>query len=61
MVIAAYSEGPFYPKMTSDRDGLLIAVTYQNSFELRTPKKRAITYDDYYIIFGNSEVRIKTG
>ena len=61
VIVAGYSEGAFYPKVISDRDGLLMTLTYQNAFELKTPNKRAITYDDYYIIFGNSEVRIKAG
>ena len=29
-------------------------------FELKVRNKKAITYDEFYIIFGNSELRIKS-
>lgn len=42
-------------------DGLLISLTNQKYFELdRTnPASRVVAYDQFYLIFGNSELRIK--
>jgi hypothetical protein len=57
--IAGYSEGSFEPKKASQRDGLIIALNKQEVFTLAERNKRAITYDDYFLIFGNSEIRIR--
>lgn len=48
------------PKMVSDRDGLIISLTNRKFFTLVAENKRAIIYDEYYLIFGNSELRIKS-
>jgi len=57
--IAAYSEGTFERKLPSKKDGLLISLTHQKSFTLKQSNRGAITYDNLYIIFGNSELRLK--
>lgn len=46
--------------MTSDRNGLLFSLTKKEVFELVEQNKRAVVYDEYYVIFGNSELRIKS-
>lgn len=51
---AAYSEGAFVPKMQSDRDGLIFSVTNRKLYTLREHNRRAISYDEYFLIFGNS-------
>ena len=38
-----------------------MALTIKEVFTLLEANKRAISYDDFFIIFGNSEVRLKTG
>ena len=59
-ICGGYSESSFYPKMISDKDGIIFSVSAQECFQLKTQNKRAITYDDFFIIFGNSELRVKT-
>ena len=59
-VCGGYSEGPFIPKTTSDKDGLIFSVSAREFFKLKNKNKRAITYDDFFVIFGNSELRVKT-
>lgn len=61
MFIAAFSEGPFYPKMVSKYDGLIISITNRKVFSPVVKNEKAIVYDEYFVIFGNSELRIKTG
>lgn len=58
--VAAWSEGPFYPRMTSDKDGLIISLTNRRAFEPLKANIKAITYDEFYLIFGNAELRVKT-
>lgn len=55
-----YSEGRFESKLSSTKDGLIISLTNQTYFTLVERNRRAITYDDFYIIFGNSEIRLKS-
>ena len=52
--IAAYTEGSFYPQKISTQDALIISITNQETFRLIDKCKRAITYDEYFLIFGNS-------
>ena len=59
LFIAGYSEGPFHKK-TSDKDGIIFSLTNRKIFTLVERNKRAITYDEYYLIFGNSEIRLKS-
>ena len=59
-VIAGYLNMPFLkgPNYHGDQ-ALLMMPTEQNLFHLKEGHK-AFTYDDYYLIIGNSELRIKT-
>lgn len=59
--MAGYSEGAFAPKMVSDKDALLLSLNNQKTFRLGENNRRAITYDEYYLIFGNSELRLRSG
>lgn len=59
-ICGGYSEGAFVPKQTSTKDGLLFSLTAQRYFSLKETNKKAIQYDEFYIIFGNSELRIKS-
>ena len=55
--LAVFSSGAFRPKPKSMK-GLIISI---NNREVFKPKLegRVITFDDYYLIYGNSEVRLK--
>ena len=53
-VVGGYSEGKLYPKMVSDKDGFIFSLTKKEVFEPVEPNKRVVSYDDYYVIFGNS-------
>lgn len=57
--VAAYSEGQF-KRETSTKDGLIISLTNREYFTLVEKNRRAITYDDFYLIFGNSEIRLRS-
>lgn len=57
-VIAAYSEECFTSKGTKKGDALLMALWNQKVYEIKKTAK-GVTYDDYFMIFGNSEIRIK--
>ncbi len=58
--LAAWTQGGFKPKTVSDRDGLLFSLTNRRAFEPAKPNARVVAYDDFFIIFGNSELRLKT-
>lgn len=58
-MLAGFTEGGFRPKKISDKSGLLFSLTNRKMFVLVEENKKAITYDDYYLIFGNSEIRLK--
>lgn len=58
--LAGYAEGFFKPKTVSDKDGIIMSLTNRKCYFLVERNRRSITYDDYFIIFGNSEIRIKT-
>jgi hypothetical protein len=53
-ITAAYSEGAFIPKKVSDADGAIFSVTNRKVFTLSEPNRKAISYDEYFLIFGNS-------
>ena len=61
--IAAFSEDPFLKNHIATGKGFIFALTERKVFGLNTKNKltKAIIYDDFYMIFGNSELRIKTG
>jgi hypothetical protein len=58
-LIAGYSEEAFDAGGIIRGHGILFSLWGRKAFELR--EKRAISYDDYFLILGNSELRIKTG
>lgn len=47
--------------MKSEKDGLIISINNRQVFELMEANKKAVSYDDMYVIFGNSELRIRSG
>lgn len=68
--IAGYSEPPFKPQTNVDyREGYMFAFKNRKTFTLKKqPTSKAnktipkpITYDEYYIIWGNSDIRIRSG
>jgi hypothetical protein len=46
--------------MVSSKDAMIISLTNRKVFRLAVANYRAISYDDYYLIFGNSELRLRT-
>ena len=60
MIFAAFSESPISNTKAPNKGGVIMSLTNKLSFEL-TPGKRSVTYDTYFLIFGNSEIRIKHG
>lgn len=58
-LLAAFTEDPFSSTTPATRGGLIISLTNQKVFYLQEYRK-SITYDDYYLIFGNSEIRLKS-
>lgn len=57
-LIAGYSAEAFDPNGIKRGFGLIISLWARKTFEVKD--KRAIVYDDYYLIFGNSELRLKS-
>lgn len=57
-LIAGYSAEAFVSGATNKGYGLLLSLSNQKYFVIKD--KRAITYDDFFMIFGNSELRLKT-
>lgn len=53
-ICGGFSEGSLIPKAVSDKNGLIFSLSAQQNFELKTKNKKAICYDDFFIIFGNS-------
>ena len=69
-IIAAYTQPPFQKQLNVDyKPGLMFGVKNQRVFTLKMhptnkfnkTNPRPITYDEYYIIWGNSDIRIKFG
>ena len=58
--IGGFSEGGFEPKAVSDKDGLLFSITNRLVFPLLNANSRAIANDEYFLVFGAAEIRIKT-
>ena len=44
----------------ANKSGMLMSLTNKKVYPLMEGK-RSITYDNYFLIFGNSEIRIKQG
>lgn len=67
-IIAGFYPGSLADGMTMNEGGLLISVRNDRSYALMEKKNdnskinyRGMTYDPYYIVFGNAEMRIRTG
>lgn len=66
--IVGYYSGKYCESIMTD-PGLLISLHNNEVFQLNTPESnpgkqttyKAMQYDKYYAIFGNAEIRIKTG
>ena len=58
--VAGYAEGIFKPRSPSDKSGLIMSLTNQKCYQLVQRNKKSIGYDDFFVIFGNSEIRIKS-
>ena len=57
--IAGFSEDSFKEGKHPQKDGLIISMTNKTTFTLREVNKNATIYDKLFIIFGNSEIRIR--
>ncbi len=57
-LIAGYSVGPIVENTSTTEGGLILSLTAQKSFEL-LPGKKSVSYDTFFLIFGNSELRLK--
>ena len=64
-IIAGYYPGIFEAKGIMNKGGLLVSVTNDESYKLKVKPgdnvSRGMTYDNFFVIFGNSELRIKHG
>jgi hypothetical protein len=60
LIVAGFSSDPFIPQ-TRGTNGLIISVTNEVVFNLKSNSKQATIYDEFFLIFGNSELRFKTG
>lgn len=58
--IGIFSEGPFYPKMESKYGAMILSLSDGKIF-VPLPNCQAIVYDDQAVVFGNSDIKIKTG
>lgn len=56
----AFSESPFDSTKIADKEGIIISLTNRKVFNVQKGKK-PITYDNFYFIIGNSEIRLKHG
>lgn len=57
-MIAGYSEEAFDPNGIKLGYGMILSLWAKKVFTIKD--KKAITYNDYFMIFGNSELRIKS-
>jgi hypothetical protein len=51
---------PFSSTEPAYEGGILVSMTNRFAYSCRATK-RAIAYDDFFLIFGNSELRIRSG
>ena len=58
--IAGYYQGAFRPKVHADRQGLIMSLENRKVYLPVERNRRSIVYDDYFVIWGNSEIRVKT-
>jgi hypothetical protein len=60
LIVAGFSSDPFIPN-TRGTKGLILSITNEKVFKLKPNNKQATIYDEFFLIFGNSELRFKTG
>jgi hypothetical protein len=67
-LIAGFYPGLYSDSETMNKGGLLVSVSNNQSYTLFSKKvgdnktpQRGMVYDSFYIIYGNAEIRIKTG
>ena len=60
-IVGGFYQGKFVPKMQADKDAFLVSIHNKEVFELVEPNKKGATYDDFYFVLGNSELRVKSG
>lgn len=67
-IIAGFYPGALTDGTTMNEGGLLVSVRNDRSYPLMVKKNdnskinyRGMTYDPYYVVFGNAEMRIRTG
>jgi hypothetical protein len=56
--VGAWTKGYFAPGQ-KNVDAILFNLSTKESYELKIPDTKATTYDNYFLIFGNTEIRIK--
>ena len=56
--LAGFSESPISNKAPASKGGLIIALNNRKVFPLINGKK-SVTYDSFFLIIGNSEIRLK--
>lgn len=47
-------------KVEKHKDGFLFSLTLQEKYQPKTANQALVSYDDYFLIFGNAQIRIKT-
>ena len=65
-LFGAYYSGKMEPEKILNEFGLLISISNDASYPMVEPDRnarviRAIIYDPFYAIFGNAELRVKSG
>jgi hypothetical protein len=60
LVFGGWAAGGVAPQSATKGDGLIFSVSNQQAFELVQAGQRATVYDDFYLMFGNSEIRLKS-
>ena len=60
-LLACYSELPLIKGENNKGKGFIASLSNKEVFKLRknNPQSKVTLYDDYFILFGNSEVKIK--
>jgi hypothetical protein len=65
-IVAGFYPGELKDKEMLTKGGLLVSVTNDQSYTLFEKKAgmtniRGMTYDQFFVIYGNAELRIKSG
>lgn len=59
-IVSGYSADAFASNGRAMAGGLIFSLTESKVFRV-IPGKKAVVWDDYYMIFGSSDLRLKTG